>query len=72
MTQRILVTTECMDLIRAAAVLPFKQTAQRTKLGWELDLSDAVYEKLIRIRFPGETVSDTIIRALKTSEGPLS
>lgn len=56
--------------IAADAELRFAQTGHKMPDGtWQIAIGDELHEFLANIREPGETVSDTIIRAMQAATG---
>jgi len=62
----ITITKEAHEAIKRAATLPFFEMGVENDDGsWEIPLSPAVLDRLEQQQKPGETLSDTILRAIK-------
>lgn len=67
---KIQITNEAHHAIRNVAIGEFSQQGTRLPDGaWEVDISTPVYERLLEVRFEGETMSDCIIRLVNYSHG---
>ena len=68
MPKMINITPEAAAIIRAAAVLPFRETAVRRADGtFDVPLTLDTVKRLERHAFPGETISDTLVRVFATA-----
>lgn len=66
----IWLSNDAMNAIRATAD-NFKQTATRAPGGgWNTPISDEVLERLKQHQLPGETLSDTVLRAVNLAMRP--
>ena len=62
------ITAEAAAIIRAAAVRPFRDYAVRRDDGtFDVRIELETVKRLARVAFPGETISDTIIRVISTA-----
>ena len=60
----VTISADAHAAIRSMAELPFRDTARRNPNGtYTVPLSADVIARLLARRYPGETISDTIIRA---------
>ena len=61
------ISEEAHRAIRAAAQHDFKETGRRLPDGtWDIPVGEETLARMQRAAFPGETFSDTIIRAMAT------
>lgn len=68
--QMVRITDEAMRAIESAAINPFNQIGQKMNDGtWLVPLSNDLVARLMALRVPGETLSDTIIRGLRKLTG---
>lgn len=59
----LILNTEARNLIRASAKGEYRDTAKKRRDGyWEVPVGLTLYQALARIRFPGESDSDLILR----------
>ena len=68
---RITVTKEVRDLIRANAEHTLRETGvvQHPNGDYEFPVDDEDYERLLAMQFPGESISDTLVRAFAVLGG---
>jgi hypothetical protein len=66
----IRLTEATYNALAAAAILPFRSTAERQADGtWLVPIEDDTYERLEEHRLPGESDDDTVIRMLRVYHG---
>lgn len=66
----VTITKQCHDLIRANAELAFRNTSTRLPSGnFSIPLSQDVYDRVIKYKLDGESISDSLIRILSTQKG---
>jgi hypothetical protein len=66
----IIISDATHQAIQASADLPFHSDAKRQPDGtWLVPLQDEAFEYLRRVRLPGETDDDTVIRLIRLYRG---
>lgn len=64
MRNKITITNEANDVLRSVAENAYVSTATRLPNGdWSVPVDDEVYDRILHLIYPGETMSDYIIRA---------
>ncbi len=70
---KITITKEVHDAIRAAAILPFKDTARVLPSGdLEIDIDEDTHERVMQTQLPGESISDTLLRGFAVMGGKVN
>lgn len=64
------ITDETYRALAGAAMFSFRSTGERQADGtWLVPVSDKTYMRLQSRRLPGETLDDTVLRALRAYHG---
>lgn len=69
----IIITHEAHLAIRSMADNPFQETGTKLANGmWRVPVSSDVFDRLYRVKFPNESMSDVILRAIAAAKGKLN